>query len=194
MNNKELERQLNIELNIFNDNLPVSAEKYNQIIGLSLIYKNDIDISEIRYLKNLKALELFNFNLTTEIIDAIKKLSKLSSLVLYNCESSSIIKLNQLDNIVLDGCKNLDISKVYFPDKCTIIHSGIVDASYFIHAKRLKDLRIYNSSIINSSYLEYIPNLESLNIDGTTVDDESIVTRLKSKKVIVSNMPDYKPV
>ena len=151
------------------------------------------DLSELSDLKDIENLDLKGFEITDDIINVLNGLPNLMYLNLYSCNSSKKINvdLRNLKKIVIDNCKEFDLSGIEFPENVLIVGCGVVDISKLLLENNVKDLSINSSEIINVTFLEKAKGLKRLNVDGSNLDNEEILKKLKIK---VSNEFEYHPI
>ena len=105
-----------------------------------------------------------------------------------------MVNIERLKSLILDHCQTMNFSEIHLPETLLIVDGGVVDVSKFQHHQHLKDFGIKSSEIIHANSLEEITSLKNLNVDGSTLDDDNIVNKLRAKKVVVSNEFEYHPL
>lgn len=198
---KEVETKVKYKLDIFDDT-ELSEDDLNKVTEILISNKNlrgeviNTDLSELVKLRKLQSLDLKGFELSEEVLRVIHGLPELVALSLYDCQAKESVAINieRLKSLILDHCQNMNFSEIHLPETLLIVDGGVVDVSKFQHHQHLKDLGIKSSEIIHANSLEEITSLKNLNVDGSTLDDDNIVNKLRAKKVVVSNEFEYHPL
>jgi hypothetical protein len=166
---------------------------------------NDENISEIRYMKNLKHFSAMYTNLNS--IDFIKDFNKLESLS-YCSDSnhpeykvSSIPKLDNFDNLVYVYLHDVGVDNLGFLSDCpnleylTVItyDTEITDISGLANKKKLKTIHFRNTNCSDYSVLLELPELEYLEINENELPTD-IKNKLLHKNIKIDEMPDRDPV
>ena len=150
-------------------------------------------VAELENHKDLESLDLKGFELTDNVVNILSQFHNLHNLNLYNCTSSQKIyaDFKKIKKIVIDNCRYLDLSGIELPENVLIMGCGTVDLSRLLIGDNVKNLRIHSSEIINSTFFEKMKSLKTLNVDGSNLDNEDSLNRLKFK---VSNEFEYHPI
>lgn len=200
-NDKEVDKKVKYKLGIFDGSEPSEADldKITEIIISNLNARGEeigTDISELSRLRKLKTLDLKGFDLTEEVIRVIHSFPELVGLRLYSCHSKEPVHIDieKLKSLILDHCQSMNLSQMKLPESVLIVDCGMVDVSRLQGKEDIKDLGIKNSDIINSDSFREMSSLKSLNVDGSTLDDDEVVSKLRNKRIAVSNEFEYHPL
>ena len=177
---------------------------FDNIDKLSFAYSDDVKLSSILTLSNLKELSfdcmhynelvVFNFHLLTQLVYL-----KLSSIVL-NIKSEYItypINLSSLKGI--EGLKKLDLSSIEakFDDISMLNNleelnmnnlSSLLSINFLGTLNKLKSLSIVSCKVEDASILSKLTNLETLNISNNKILDINFLKKLTNlKELNISN-------
>lgn len=197
--NGVVEQAIKYKLGIFDGRSPQEKD-LDEITDLFISNLNPrgeiigVDISDIEKLKKLQFLELKGFDINRELLEIINRLQQLTTLELYSCHSgqSLAINLKKLKELILNNC-SINLEGVRLPKILKIRGADIVDISKWSDTKNLRELDINNSKIVNSRNIKDIQALIKLNLDGSNLDDESIVSEL-ARKIEVSYNSEFLPL
>ena len=155
--------------------------------------KQGIDIAKLVESKKVESLDLKGFELTEETIQILNNIPSLTTLNLYSCSSSGKINADfrKIKKLVIDNCKELDLSEIELPEEVLIVGCGPVYIARLSVGNNVKHLSIHSSEIINSCFFEKMKWLKTLNVDGSSLDNEEALKRLKIK---ISNEFEYHPI
>lgn len=155
--------------------------------------KQEIDIEKEIESKDIETLDLKGFEITEKVVQIVNNISGLANLNLYNCSSSGKINADfrKIKKLIIDNCKELDLSEIELPEEVLIVGCGLVDLARLSIGNNVKHLSIHSSEIINSTFFEKMKGLKMLNVDGSSLDNEEALKRLKIK---VSNEFEYHPI
>lgn len=158
--------------------------------------KINTDISELNKLINLKILSLKGFELTEDIVAILRSFPKLVQLNLYECDAKGTISISmeKLKGLILENCSLPNLNNILLPENFLIVNGGVIDALKLQNSGAVKNLGIKNSVIINSDFLSELRRLRELNVDGSSLDDEDVLRKLRERNVIVSHEYEYNPM
>jgi Leucine-rich repeat (LRR) protein len=175
--------------------------KYTADLGLvytdeELLNRRINDISDLKELKNLVELNLFEF--VPRDISALRELKNLKKLHLDWGEIISDItvlkKLKGLEHLSLRSNAISDISVLKELGRLEIVdvsHNKITDITPLRQLKELRDLNLSYNPISDISPLSELKNLETLDIQGVQINDTRILEELEAKGVKINVKSDY---
>ena len=185
----------NIRNRLFlSDEKDITEEDIFKIKRLSLhrigygLKENYFDPNELKLFKNLENCEFSGINITDEIIDALGGLENLSDLEFDHCNIRTNKKLkNKIEkiNILYSNLGLIDIleSKKYLRFLLFQEIPETVDLKKLEDYINLENIQICNSNIINATSLKNLKELKSLVLDGSSLDDESVLNELANIRV-----------
>lgn len=189
--NKDLAIYLGFKLNKIGDEY--SPLELSNLKELELNHFNsfneyvDVDIEILNYTSNLESLTLKNFEITDEIIDAIKKYERLKLLSINHC-IADFEKIAQIDVDYLSITDNALLRTDYFKDKnykgLIVTDSDLIDIDNITHMKDLEFLHISNSNVVNYEKIENLKNLSTLHFDETNISNISFLLKLPNIKTV----------
>lgn len=176
-------------------------EDLAKIKDVSLNQKNfteelqEIDLSELSKIPNLEILSLQNFEINNQAIDKLKNCKNLKTLQLEVCYFDPNVELNiqQLENIIIKYCKIEDWRKIPLIKNVTIESGEKIDLEDLTNYEKVAELRLNNLEVHNFKKILEYKNLNKLNLDGSKVDDESVMEILKSN-VEISHRDNAYPI
>ena len=160
-------------------------------------YGNDeeIDLTILKYFKNLEELELSNLEINNEITVMLSKLKKLETITFNKCsfENPNVLQMLKVHtlNIVnssIHDTKFLESLKIL--KKLSLIGLDNIYIKDINNLINLKYLRLSNSHIIDFKEELLVPNLEELYIDNTNLYEFTLLKiplRKKLKKLCISD-------
>ena len=158
-----------------------------QNINLTLNRLN-IDLTEIKKLKNLKSLSLKFFEITDDIIEAINELKYVEYIDFATCIfKTKKMLLGNLKSIIIDNCQNFTIKmfeKYSVIEELQIIHSGIINISDLSEFQSLKYLKIAYCSAISIPRINILENLEQLYLNHLDIPYDMDISKMKKLKLI----------
>lgn len=158
--------------------------------------KNNIDLTEIDKLKNLKSLSLKFFEITDKVIDSINNLEFIEEIEFAMCtfNTKKILSRN-IKSLTLYNCTDFNIDTINSNiqlEELKLIHSGLVNISKLNHWKNLKILKLSDCNIISIKNISVFENLEKLYLNNTNLPDEIDISNMKRLKLISLNGADVK--
>lgn len=189
---------------ILNKNIfEITEDDLKNITRISLSKENifgkitDYQISDLKYLNGLKECSLSGFEITDQDISIINDLPELEFLSLDFCSfkliSKSINNL-KLEELYLDKCIDFSVSNINssnlkflsiigFKDEMNSINFNDLVSFYNMEVLSVHNYKIENmENVINS-----VPNVKILNLDGSIIDEKTVLENLSLRNVEVSN-------
>lgn len=189
---------------ILNKNIfEITEDDLKNITRISLSKENifgkitDYQISDLKYLNGLKECSLSGFEITDQDISIINDLPELEFLSLDFCSfkliSKSINNL-KLEELYLDKCIDFSVSNINssnlkflsiigFKDEMNSINFNDLVSFYNMEVLSVHNYKIENmENVINS-----LPNVKILNLDGSIIDEKTVLENLSLRNVEVSN-------
>ncbi len=189
---------------ILNKNIfEITEDDLKNITRISLSKENifgkitDYQISDLKYLNGLKECSLSGFEITDQDISIINDLPELEFLSLDFCSfkliSKSINNL-KLEELYLDKCIDFSLSNINssnlkflsiigFKDEMNSINFNDLVSFYNMEVLSVHNYKIENmENVINS-----VPNVKILNLDGSIIDEKTVLENLSLRNVEVSN-------
>lgn len=157
----------------------------------------NIDLTEIKKLKNLKSVSIKFFEITDEIIEAINELKYLERINFSMCKfKNKKMILGNLKSIIIYNCQDFAIDMLKENteiDELQIIHSGIINISDLNIFKDLKYLKIAHCNAISIQSISKLEDLEQLYLNHLEIPYDIDITKMKKLKLISlsgSNVPN----
>ncbi len=133
--------------------------------------KVKVSFEDLKVFKNLKYLEIANVTINNNIINILKDLNYLESIVFRNCKfgigSKNLIKLSHVKNIRVISCEGFDISNIN-------------------KMENLERLYISNDNITSLEKLKNL-NLESLDISSCNIKSDTGLNKINVNYLVISN-------
>lgn len=170
--------------------VPAEAESYADLAGLLGLQKLTIDgakaddLSFLPAMNKLTTLKILNTSVSAEAMDAIGKLSGLTSLTIKNCGISSITPLKGLTALTAldlsdNAIRDLDVlSSMTKLQSLYLQHNAISSIDSLKALADLKTLNISYNSISSVSVLKKCPQLQWLSLSHNKVADLSALKNL----------------
>ena len=171
--NIEKQQILNVsELDISNHNISniKGLSNFTYLNTLNIADNTVSDISEIKYLENLKVLYLTNNKLNGNY-SAIEKLYYLKTLGLAGNNISSLEGLNKLIKNITDNYYEVQLSSL------VLSNNNISDISILEKLSTLENLDISGNNISDISKLKNNTKMKTLNISNNNISDMSVVQK-----------------
>lgn len=185
-NNKLKEKIYNILDKKYNEDL--SLNDLQNIKDITL-HKKNIDGSENQYtltdfynLKYIESLTLNDFVIDDNMIDIINSLLNLKEIVFNFCEwkNTKLINLGLQHLVITNSEINyLLLANNSYLKKITLIGINEINLKDLINMKYIESINIHDSNIINCYEFKNFLNLKKLNLDGSKLDSEKILEKLK---------------
>ncbi len=168
------------------ENLTLNKYKFNGS-------ENDIDLSELRYLKNIKTLTLIKFQIDKEFINSIRDNNFLWAIQFSSCKFKEIISFKQeIDYLVLDYCENINLELVNNNKTIKIVGSE-VDLKQLKRTDKIESLYLQECKIKNVEEILKYNKLKLLNLDGSILENNDILSKL-DKDIKIYYKDEYHPV
>lgn len=176
-----------------------------------LVIDNDenLDITVLKYFKNLETLEIRNLDITNETLNIILSLNNLKDLKLQLCNIENIEKLKELnlkglhldcsniedysfvyemtnlESLTLSGLKDLDIEKLNNLNNLKYLNiSHTICSNDVLNIDSLEELYIDNSNIRDINFVLNLPNLKVLSLSKEQYENKKeLIDKLKSKNI-----------
>lgn len=189
---------------ILNKNIfEITEDDLKNITRISLSKENifgkitDYQISDLKYLNGLKECSLSGFEITDQDISIINDLPELEFLSLDFCSfkliSKSINNL-KLEELYLDKCIDFSVSNINSSNLKFLSIIGFKDEMHTINFNDLVSfynmevLSVHNYKIENmENVINSVPNVKILNLDGSIIDEKTVLENLSLRNVEVSN-------
>ena len=191
--NKYLERDLKLKLLDYGEK-PLTQDDLNKITEFSLNNytlsdkPKEIDLSELSALVNINNLTLQRFYIGEEQLKMLSSFQHLGILQIVSCQidSNNTYSIPSLRDLIISTSEIINKLGIVLPEHVTI--NGIntkFDLSSLEGLDKTKDLRLTNiKKIHNSSLLIKTPSLETLMLDGSKLDDKSVIDAIKDRVLI----------
>ena len=191
--NKLLERDIKLKLLKF-DNNPLTQEDFDKITELSINnhtlsdIPKKIEISELSTLQNIYNLTLQHFHLGENELQILGKLQNMGILQIVSCkiDTKNTYAMPALEDLIISTCEITDKLGIVVPKHITI--NGLntsFDLLSMEGLEKAEDVRLTNiKKIHNSSALLNASNLKTLMLDGSKVDEKSVIESLKDRVLI----------
>ena len=191
--NKYLERDLKLKLLDY-DEKPLTQDNLNKITEFSLNNytlsdkPKEIDLSELSALVNINNLTLQRFYIGEEQLKMLSSFQHLGILQIVSCQidSNNTYSIPSLRDLIISTSEIINKLGIVLPEHVTI--NGIntkFDLSSLEGLDKTKDLRLTNiKKVHNSSLLIKTPSLETLMLDGSKLDDKSVIDAIKDRVLI----------
>lgn len=157
----------------------------------------NIDLTEIKKLKNLKSVSIKFFEITDEIIEAINELKYLEHINFSMCKfKNKKMILGNLKSIIIYNCQDFAIDMLKENteiEELQIIHSGIINIVDLNIFKDLKYLKIAHCNAISIQSISKLEDLEQLYLNHLEIPYDIDITKMKKLKLISlsgSNVPN----
>lgn len=199
LEDKEVEKAICYKLGEFG-NYELKEEDLSRIEELNLSDRSfsgkekNINLSEISQLKNLKNITLQYFKIDDSIAQILNSLENLSSIQFASCEFDITQPFlnHSLRSLSFESCDINDYEQIFATESFRVVG----DSKFSL--KRLKGkeniLRMYlqQCKIKGFEAVRDCTNLQALNLDGSTIDDEKVLSELRGK-IPVSKKEEYLP-
>lgn len=191
--NKYLERDLKLKLLDY-DEKPLTQDNLNKITEFSLNNytlsdkPKEIDLSELSALVNINNLTLQRFYIGEEQLKMLSSFQHLGILQIVSCQidSNNTYSIPSLRDLIISTSEIINKLGIVLPEHVTI--NGIntkFDLSSLEGLDKTKDLRLTNiKKVHNSSLLIKTPSLETLMLDGSKLDDKSVIDTINDRVMI----------
>lgn len=191
--NKYLERDIRLKLLKF-DNKPLIQKDLDNITELSVNNNTlsdkpkKIDISELYALQNINNLTLQHFYLGENELQILSELQNMSILQIVSCriDTKKTYVMPSLEDLIVSTSEITNKLGVKLPNHATI--NGLntsFDLLSMEGLEKVEDLRLTNIKKIHNIYaLLNSPNLKTLILDGSKVDEKSVLSSLKDRILI----------
>lgn len=155
--------------------------------------ETDIDLNELRFLKNLKTLILNKFSIDKNIISYINDNKNLEAIQFTNCKFEDIIQINkEINYVVFDYCENVKLE--FFNNNKTIKMIGSkIDLKQLKQFEDIEELYFQNCEIQNIEEILKYQKLKLINLDGSSFENKNVLTKIP-KNVKVKYKEEYCPV
>lgn len=191
--NKYLEQDLRLKLLCFGQE-PLTQDDLNTITEFSLNNHTlsdkpkEIDLLELSSLVNICNLTLQHFYIGEEQLKMFSCFQNLENLQMASCiiDSNNTYTLPSLRDLIISTSDIKNKLGIALPEHVTI--DGIntkFDLSSLEGLDKTIDLRLTNiKQIHNSSLLVNTPTLKTLMLDGSKIDDKSVIDAIKDRVLI----------
>lgn len=191
--NKYLERDLKFKLLYFGKE-PLKQDDLNTITEFSLNNytlsdkPKEIDLLELSSLVNICNLTLQHFYIGEDQLKMLSCFQNLEILQMASCiiDSNNTYTLPSLRDLIISTSDIKNKLGIALPEHVTI--NGIntkFDLSSLKGLDKTIDLRLTNiKQIHNSSLLVNTPTLKTLMLDGSKIDDKSVIDAIKDRVLI----------
>lgn len=161
--------------------------------------ETEVTIKDLLKYKNLKSCNLFHFYITKEDINILNQLPFLQMVKFDMCYfNMETLQLNEtIQDICFNLCENLKIKHLKNTKAGEITIIQLKEANIELnlaeleYAENLKELAIHHCKVKGlENILEKAPNLKRLNLDGSIVEDKSILFELKNK-IRITNEEEF---
>ena len=139
--------------------------------------ENDIDLTELELLPNLKTLTIINFYIDKKIIDIINKKKLLWAVQFTKCKFQTAEQINNdIKYLIVEQCENFDSRLINNNEIIRIIGENI-DLN-LLKSNETRQLYLQECNIKNSEKILEYKNLKYLNLDGSKMDKD-IIEKIK---------------
>ena len=154
----------------------------------------NLDITVLKYFKNLKELEIRNLMISNDTLDIILSLNNLKDLKFQLCDIENVDRLKGLNlkGLHLDCCEMEDFSFVYEMinlESLTLTGEVNIEINKLNNLINLKYLNISHTICTND--VLNIEKLEELYIDNSNINDISFALNLNNLKVLSLSKEQY---
>ncbi len=150
--------------------------------------ENDIDLTELELLPNLKTLTIINFYIDKKIIDIINKKKLLWAVQFTKCKFQTAEQINNdIKYLIVEQCENFEPILINNNEIIRIIGENI-DLN-LLKSNEAKQLYLQECNIKNSEKILEYRNLKYLNLDGSKIDKD-IIEKIK-EDIQISNKDKY---
>ena len=154
----------------------------------------NLDITVLKYFKNLKSLEIRNIMISNNTLDIILSLSNLKDLKFQLCDIENVDRLKELNllGLHLDCCETEDYSFIYEMtnlEELTLTGEVDLDINKLNNLINLKYLNISHTICTND--VLNIEKLEELYIDSSSIQDISFALNLNNLRVLSLSKEQY---
>ncbi len=158
----------------------IVLNKYN-LKGETIKY----DYSDLKYLVNLEKCSIEILEITNPLVENINTLTNITTLELSHnkiectCQFHGSFKkliFKQISESILNLIENSESVETI-----EIIDFKNINVDHLLRFKNVKNLYIYHSTIVHSENLKELQKLQNLKLDGSTLDNESILDHLKDR-------------
>lgn len=150
--------------------------------------ENDIDLTELELLPNLKTLTIINFYIDKKIIDIINKKKLLWAVQFTKCKFQTAEQINNdIKYLIVEQCENFEPILINNNEIIRIIGEDI-DLN-LLKSNETKQLYLQECNIKNSEKILEYRNLKYLNLDGSKIDKD-IIEKIK-EDIQISNKDKY---
>ena len=185
-------------IEIILDKEKIDEQDFNNVKNLTLNKyeiggkETDIDLNELRFLKNLKTLILNKFSIDKNIISYINDNENLEAIQFTNCKFEDIIQINkEINYVVLDYCENVKLE--FFNNKTIKIIGSKIDLKELKQFEDIEELYFQNCEIQNIEEILKYQKLKLINLDGSSFENKNVLTKIP-KNVKVKYKEEYCPV
>jgi internalin A len=172
--------------NAYTSDCEVASEKLFRRQELWLVGKKICDLTPLQFLRNLKSLEIFEFESYFSDLSPLSSLLELRTLSLTSHLISDLIPLANLTNLI-----DLDLSGQQISDltplstltslrKFSLSNSQVTDLSPLAHLTQLTELNLINTPILDFSAISQLSNLTQLKIFNSQLSQLQPLAALKS--------------
>ena len=191
--NKYLERDIRLKLLNF-DNNPLIQEDFDKIKELSINnysfsdIPKKIELSELSRLEKIYNLTLQHFYLGENELQILSELQNMGILQIVSCkiDTKKTYVMPSLEDLIVSTSEITNKLGIKLPNHTTI--NGLntsFDLLSMEGLEKVEDLRLTNIKKIRNSYaLLNTPNLKTLILDGSKVDEKSVLSSLKDRVLI----------
>lgn len=139
--------------------------------------ENDIDLTELELLPNLKTLTIINFYIDKKIVDIINKKELLWAVQFTKCKFQAAEQINNdIKYLIVEQCENFDSRLINNNEIIRIIGENI-DLN-LLKSNETRQLYLQECNIKNSEKILEYKNLKYLNLDGSKMDKD-IIEKIK---------------
>lgn len=153
----------------------------------------DIDLEELKIVKNLRTLSLSNFAINSNHLEYINENNNLWAIQFSSCFFEDVIPLSEnIKYLILDNCKNLNFDLINNNETIKII--GIkIDLKHIKKFTNIKTLYLQDCEIDNIEEIKNYKQLKYLNLDGSKINNLNFIMKL-SDEIQISYKEDYHPM
>ncbi len=191
--NSKLLNYLQLKLNKLSNKF--KEEELSSIDKLILNSKDDngnitdIDLNIIKYFTGLKELQLYNLDISNDILISISKIHSLNNLTFNNCTFNNpnliqMIKVYSLNIINSPIHDTKFLKSLMLLKKISLVGLDNVYIDDINNLINLKTLILSSSKIMDLKENLLLPNLEELYIDNTNIYDLEALNFSNRKKLI----------
>lgn len=199
--NKYFEEAIRHEISKLNIKQELTEEDLNNVEEINLSNKTfsgkdkNIDLLDLKLLSNVKNIYLQYFLIDDYAITIVNSLSKLENITFASCKfiNKNILEHPILNKMSIEYCDILDYATIAAVETFRILDSSKVRFEKISKKEKIVNLLLQNCDVRNFETVEECNKLKFLNLDGSKIDNKSVLKKLEGK-IVISQKDKYLPI